>query len=59
MIFDVNTKMVGMSDDEKRIFGRDNAEAWANMAYECDNVYAVEVINADTGEVVYYKSKGL
>lgn len=57
MMYNVITKMVGVLFDEKKIFGRENAEAWAEMAYECDNVYAVEIINANTGEVVWYKSK--
>jgi hypothetical protein len=24
----------------------------------CDDVYAVEIVNGDTGELVYYKAKG-
>lgn len=58
MMYNVTVKMTSIPSDEKKIFGRENAEAWAEMAYECDNVYAVEIINADTGEIVWYKSKG-
>ena len=58
MMYNVTIKMVDVPFDEKKIFGRENAEAWAEMAYERDNVYAVEITNADTGEIVWYKSKG-
>ena len=56
-MYNVTVKMVGVPFDEKKILGRGNAEAWAEMAYECDNVYAVEITNADTGELIWYKSK--
>ena len=58
MMYNVTIIMVDVPFDEKKIFGRESAEAWAEMAYECDNVYAVEITNADTGEIVWYKSKG-
>ena len=58
MMYNVTIKMVDVPFDEKKIFGRENAEAGAEMAYECDNVYAVEITNVDTGEIVWYKSKG-
>lgn len=57
MMYGVTVRMTGSSSDKKKIFGRENAEAWAQMAYDCDNVYAVEVVKSDTGEVVWYKSK--
>ena len=37
---------------------RQNAEALAEQYYECEDIYAVEIVNAHTGEVVYYKAKG-
>ena len=37
---------------------RENAETLAEQYYECEDIYAVEIINAHTGEVVYYKAKG-
>ena len=58
MMYNVTIKIVDVPFDEKKIFGRKNAEAWAEMAYECDSVYAVEITNVDTGEIVWYKSKG-
>lgn len=57
MMYGVTVRMIGSSSHKKKIFGRENAEAWAQMAYDCDNVYAVEITRSDTGEVVWYKSK--
>ena len=57
MMYNVTAKMIGVTFDEKKILSRENAESWAEMAYECDNVYAVEITNTDTGELIWYKSK--
>ena len=57
-MFDVTVKRVGEPNHTKRVYGREVAEAWATMAYDCDNVYAVEIVSAETGELIYYKSKG-
>ena len=57
MMYGVTVRMTGSPADKKRIFGRENAEVLAEMAYDCDNVYSVEIIKADTGEVVWYKCK--
>lgn len=57
MMYGVTVRMSGSLSDKKKIFGRKNAENWAEMAYDGDNVYSVEIINADTGEVVWYKCK--
>jgi len=57
-MFDVTVMRVGESKDTKRVYGREMAETWATMAYDCDNVYAVEIVSAETGELIYYKSKG-
>ena len=37
---------------------RANAETLADQYYHCDDVYAVEIIDNATGELLYYKSKG-
>lgn len=42
-----------------KISNRNLAEILAENYYECDDVYAVEIANADTGELLYYKSKGI
>lgn len=57
MMYGVTVRMSDGLSDKKKIFGRDNAENWAEKACECDNVYSVDIINAETGEVVWYKCK--
>ena len=39
-------------------YGRDIAEWYFEMAYKCDNVYSVELISAETGEMIHQKCKG-
>ena len=42
-----------------KISNRALAEILIESYYECDDVYAVEMTSADTGELLYYKSKGI
>ena len=56
-MFEITIKTI-TSAIKKLGFTRENAELIANTAYICDDVYAVEIINGDTGEMVYYKAKG-
>lgn len=37
---------------------RETAENLANAYYECADVYAVEIMEASTGELMYYRKKG-
>ena len=57
MIFTITVKTCEGNTEHNK-FGREVAEGFADLAYSCENVYAVEVINAETGEIVYYKAKG-
>ena len=56
-MFTITIKTI-TSEIKKLGFTRENAELIADTAYICDDVYAVEIINGDTGELVYYKAKG-
>ena len=48
-----------LTTEEKIVIAfRENAEALAEKYYECADVYAVEIIDNTTGELLYYKSKG-
>lgn len=57
-MFDVNVKLDTLPNHTKRFYDRASAETWAIMSYDCDNVYAVEVTNSETGELIFYRSKG-
>lgn len=41
-----------------RYYGRDIAEMYFEMAYDCDNVDSVELVSAETGELLHMKCKG-
>lgn len=38
---------------------RETAEEFSEKYYACIDVYAVEIIDNTTGELLYYKSKGV
>lgn len=42
----------------KRYYDRDIAEMYFEMAYDCDNVYTVNLVSAETGELLHMKCKG-
>lgn len=56
-MFEITIKTI-TTEEKKTALTRANAEIIANTTYMCDDVYAVEIINGDTGELVYYKAKG-
>ena len=39
-------------------YSRDIAETYFEMAYDCDNVYSVSLVKAETGKVLRMKCKG-
>lgn len=41
-----------------KIGSRTFAEKLANQYYECADIYCVELINIETGEIVYLRAKG-
>lgn len=57
MIFTITVQTCGDIVKQNK-FGRANAEEFAELAFSCENVYSVEVISAETGEVIYYRAKG-
>ena len=57
MIYELTVR-TNHSEHKKTPFSnRTVAEAYADVMYQCADVYAVELINAGTGEVVYYRGK--
>ena len=41
-----------------KISNRNFGEKLAKQYFDCADVYAVEITNFDTGELVYYNAKG-
>jgi hypothetical protein len=57
-VYEVTAKIVGNTKEKIKTIGRENAQFYAKTYLECDEIYAVEITNCFTGEVVYYNSKG-
>ena len=56
-MFQVTAKSIN-THEVVNIAIRENAEALAEQYYECDDIYAVEIMSLTTGEILYYKAKG-
>jgi hypothetical protein len=57
-MYKLTVRTIGTQENINIAF-RANAEALAEQYYSCDDVYAVEIIDSTTGELLYYKSKGI
>ena len=57
-VYEVIAKIVGNTEEKIKTVGRENAQFYADTYLDCDEVYAVEINNCFTGEIVYYNSKG-
>lgn len=56
-VYEVTAKIVCNREEKIKTVGRELAQFYANTYLECDEVYAVEINNCFTGEIVYYNSK--
>ena len=57
-MYDLVVHATGKEVHTNRYYGRDIAEMYFEMAYDCDNVYSVELVSAETGEILHTKCKG-
>lgn len=57
-VYEVTAKIIGNTEEKIKSIGRENAQFYADVYLDCDEVYAVEINNCFTGEIVYYNSKG-
>ena len=57
-MYDLVVHATGKEVHTNRYYGRDIAEMYFEMAYNCDNVYSVELVSAETGEILHMKCKG-
>lgn len=57
-VYEVTAKIIGNTEEKIKSVGRENAQFYADTYLDCDEVYAVEINNCFTGEIVYYYSKG-
>lgn len=57
-VYETIAKIIGNTEEKIKSVGRENAQFYADTYLDCDEVYAVEINNCFTGEIVYYNSKG-
>ena len=57
-MYDLIVRMTEMKTHTNSYYDRDIAETYFEMAYDCDNVYSVDLVSAETGEILHTKCKG-
>ena len=55
---ELTIKTVSEGNEHVKVDWRTFAEKLANQYYSCVDVYAVEIISFETGELLYYKARG-
>ena len=59
-MFELNVKTcnMGLGGEERiKFMNRATARTMANIYLECEDVYCVEMLNAYTGELLFYEMK--
>lgn len=57
-MYELTIRTITEGNEKVKIGSRTFAEKLANQYYDCIDVYCVELINAETGEIVYLRAKG-
>ena len=57
-MYDLIVRTTEIETHTNSYYDRDIAETYFEMAYDCDNVYSVDLVNAETGEILHTKCKG-
>ena len=57
-MYDLIVRTTEMKTHTNSYYDRDIAETYFEMAYDCDNVYSVNLVSAETGEILHTKCKG-
>ena len=57
-MYDLIVRTTKMETHTNSYYDRDIAETYFKMAYDCDNVYSVNLVSAETGEILRMKCKG-
>ena len=57
-MYDLIVRTTEMETHTNSYHDRDIAETYFEMAYDCDNVYSVGLVNAETGEILHTKCTG-
>ena len=57
-MYELTIRTTTEGNEKVKISSRTFAEKLANQYYDCIDVYCVELINAETGEILYLRAKG-
>lgn len=57
-MYELTIRTIAEGNEKVKIGSRTFAEKLANQYYDCIDVYCVELINIETGEIVYLRAKG-
>ena len=57
-MYELTIRTTTEGNEKVKISSRTFAEKLANQYYDCIDVYCVELINAETGEIVYLRTRG-
>jgi hypothetical protein len=57
-MYELTIRTISEGNEKVKIGSRTFAEKLANQYYDCIDVYCVELINAETGEIVFLRAKG-
>ena len=57
-MYEITISTTSEGNETIKIGSRTFAEKLANQYYDCVDVYCVELIKAETGEIVYLRARG-
>lgn len=57
-MYELTIRTTTEGNEKIKIGSRNFAEKLANQYYDCIDIYCVEIINAETGEILYLRAKG-
>jgi hypothetical protein len=57
-MYELTVKSISEGNEKIKISSRTFAEKLANQYYDCVDVYCVEIINSETGEILYLRARG-
>ena len=57
-MYELTIRNISEGNEKVKVGSRTFAEKLANQYYDCVDVYAVEIISFETGELLYYRVKG-
>ena len=57
-MYELTNRTISEDNEKVKISSRTFAEKLANQYYDCIDVYCVEIINSETGEILYFRARG-